>query len=136
MVTRFRIADLPAVVARAIQRKGTLPPNAAVRCANEVAGDAKWLPASIGGWKVLLPRWAGPSRRWFGSSKSGRKPCVSRDAETPAISRPLDGREIAARALCEFEGQAPDAMFEGRPMWMSYLEEVDVVLKAVGWADI
>ncbi|MFY1710508.1 hypothetical protein J3366_03365 [Tritonibacter mobilis] len=42
--------------------------------------------------------------------------------------RPL--RERAARALCELQGHPPDIKMEGRPMWMSYLEEVDTVLKA------
>lgn len=50
-------------------------------------------------------------------------------------SKTKDPREAAARALCEHEGQAADMQFEGRPMWMSYLEEVDVVLEAIGWAE-
>ena len=32
-------------------------------------------------------------------------------------------------ALCRLFGNPEDTMFEGKPMWMSYLEEVDVVLK-------
>ncbi|MBW3243127.1 hypothetical protein KUV57_10500 [Epibacterium sp. DP7N7-1] len=39
-------------------------------------------------------------------------------------------RERAARALCELHGHPPDIKMEGHPMWMSYLEEVDAVLKA------
>lgn len=39
-------------------------------------------------------------------------------------------RERAARALCELQGHPPDITMEGCPMWMSYLEEVDTVLKA------
>lgn len=39
-------------------------------------------------------------------------------------------RERAARALCRRAGNPEDTKFEGRPMWMSYLEEVDVVLEA------
>jgi len=39
-------------------------------------------------------------------------------------------RERAARALCRRNGVPEDTMFEGRPMWESYLEEVDTVLKA------
>ncbi|WP_065335348.1 hypothetical protein [Tritonibacter mobilis] len=39
-------------------------------------------------------------------------------------------RERAARALCELQGHPPDIKMEGRPMWRSYLEEVDTVLKA------
>lgn len=41
-------------------------------------------------------------------------------------------REIAARALCRFNGLPEDTQFEGKPMWMSYLDEVDAVLSAVG----
>lgn len=44
----------------------------------------------------------------------------------------VDPRENAARALCELRGHSPDARLGGRPMWMSYLDEVDVVLAAVG----
>jgi hypothetical protein len=39
-------------------------------------------------------------------------------------------RERAARTLCRHAGNPENTMFEGRPMWMSYLEEVDVVLEA------
>ncbi len=39
-------------------------------------------------------------------------------------------RERAARALCELHGHPPDIKMEGHPMWMSYREEVDAVLKA------
>lgn len=39
-------------------------------------------------------------------------------------------RERACRALCEKGGLTPDIKFEGRPVWMSYLDEVDVVLQA------
>lgn len=42
-------------------------------------------------------------------------------------------RELAARALCRLAGNPEDTKFEGEPMWMSYLEEVDAVLEAVGW---
>jgi hypothetical protein len=38
-------------------------------------------------------------------------------------------RERAARALCRLAGNPENTTFEGRPMWMSYLEEVDVVLE-------
>jgi hypothetical protein len=38
-------------------------------------------------------------------------------------------RERAARALCRLFGNPEDTMFEWKPMWMSYLEEVDIVLK-------
>ncbi|NKE77833.1 hypothetical protein [Ochrobactrum sp. MC-1LL] len=39
-------------------------------------------------------------------------------------------RERAARALCELHNNPPDIKFEGRPMWESYLDEVDTVLEA------
>ena len=39
-------------------------------------------------------------------------------------------RERAARALCKLHDVPPDIKFEGRPMWESYLDEVDTVLKA------
>ena len=39
-------------------------------------------------------------------------------------------REVAARALCKFHGIPEDAQFLGKPMWMDYLREVDVVLNA------
>ncbi len=49
-------------------------------------------------------------------------------------------RELAARALCEHEGHPPDIKMDGRPMWESYLKEVDVVLKAAlgeeAWGDL
>ena len=44
---------------------------------------------------------------------------------------PKDPRELAARALCRFNAIPEDNQFEGKPMWMSYLVKVDVVLKAV-----
>jgi hypothetical protein len=40
-------------------------------------------------------------------------------------------RERAARALCEFHGHPPDIKMDGQPMWMSYLPEVDAVLREV-----
>lgn len=39
-------------------------------------------------------------------------------------------RERAARALCSSRGLPENTKFEGRPMWESFLHEVDVVLKA------
>lgn len=50
-----------------------------------------------------------------------------------AAIEPIDPRETAARALCEYEGVPEDTLFEDKPMWMSYLEQVDVVLNAIGW---
>lgn len=49
------------------------------------------------------------------------------------VRKPKDPREQAARALCRKAGNPEDTMFEGKPMWMSYLDDVDTVLKAVGW---
>lgn len=39
-------------------------------------------------------------------------------------------RERAARALCEMDGYPPEAKLDGRPLWESYLPEVDAVLWA------
>lgn len=39
-------------------------------------------------------------------------------------------RERAARALCSLHDVPADAAFEGKPMWMSYLPEVDAVMSA------
>lgn len=47
--------------------------------------------------------------------------------------REKDPRELAARALCELHGHPPDITMDGKPMWMSYLDEVDAVLNAVGF---
>lgn len=38
-------------------------------------------------------------------------------------------RELAARALCRADGHPENISFEGRPMWMSYLGQVDLVLQ-------
>lgn len=46
-------------------------------------------------------------------------------------SRIIPPRERAARSLCRLAGNPEDARFEGRPMWESYLPEVDAVLDAV-----
>lgn len=40
-------------------------------------------------------------------------------------------RERAARALCRLAGVPEDTRFEGRPIWESYLAEVDAVLGEV-----
>ncbi|WP_417585081.1 hypothetical protein [Pelagibacterium sp.] len=48
--------------------------------------------------------------------------------------KPKDPRELAARALCDLRGNPPDIKMGGRPMWESYLDEVDAVLAAVGFA--
>lgn len=40
-------------------------------------------------------------------------------------------RERAARALCKLAGNPENTTLEGRPMWESYLPEVDAVLAAV-----
>lgn len=43
---------------------------------------------------------------------------------------PKSPRERAARALCASRGLPENTKFEGRPMWESFLREVDIVLKA------
>ena len=48
---------------------------------------------------------------------------------------PKPARELAARALCRHDGHPEEAAFEGRPMWESYLQAADAVLKAIGWDD-
>jgi hypothetical protein len=48
---------------------------------------------------------------------------------------PRPPRERAARALCALDGNPENMMFQGQPMWMSYLPEVDAVLKAIGWRE-
>lgn len=40
-------------------------------------------------------------------------------------------REVVARTLCRFAGHPENTKFEGRPMWMSYLDEADAVLAAL-----
>lgn len=47
------------------------------------------------------------------------------------IAKPKPARELAARALCRKAGNPEDSTFEGRPMWESYLPEVDVVIEAL-----
>ena len=47
--------------------------------------------------------------------------------------KPKDPRELAARALCDLRGTPPDIKMAGRPMWESYLDEVDAVLAAIGF---
>jgi hypothetical protein len=44
--------------------------------------------------------------------------------------RPVPPRERAARALCTARGLPENITFEGRPMWVNLLPEVDIVLKA------
>ncbi len=45
-------------------------------------------------------------------------------------------RERAARALSNLDGHAPDTMFEDAPMWVSYLPQVDAVLRATLGDDV
>ena len=45
-------------------------------------------------------------------------------------------RERAARALCRNEGNPENAVYEGMPMWMSYLAVVDAVLKEALGLDV
>lgn len=44
--------------------------------------------------------------------------------------KPKPPRELAARALCRLRNLPENITFEGRPMWQSFLPEVDVVLQA------
>lgn len=46
------------------------------------------------------------------------------------IARAHSPRERAARALCRFNDVPENTAFEGRPMWESFLPEVDAVLEA------
>lgn len=39
-------------------------------------------------------------------------------------------RQRSARALCRFNNVPENTQFEGRPMWESFLPEVDTVLEA------
>ncbi|QBR36065.1 hypothetical protein ETW23_07840 [Leisingera sp. NJS201] len=52
----------------------------------------------------------------------------------------VPGRERAAKALCELDGHPPNAKMDGAALWVSYLPEVDAVLRAVlgdeAWAAI
>lgn len=63
-----------------------------------------------------------PDGRSFALTAIDRRHAMARKIRPP--------RERAARALCELHGHPPDIKMEGHPMWMSYLEEVDTVLKA------
>jgi len=52
------------------------------------------------------------------------------------MSSSIPDREKAARALCRLEGHPENTKFEGKPMWQSYLPQVDAVLEAAipnGW---
>lgn len=46
------------------------------------------------------------------------------------MPKPTSPRERAARALCRKQGMPENIKFEGRPMWESYLDQVDIVLEA------
>lgn len=52
------------------------------------------------------------------------------------IRRPKSDREVAARALCRFDGHPEEIKFEGRPMWESFLPQADAVLEAIGWKSL
>jgi len=49
------------------------------------------------------------------------------------MARTKSPRELAARALCSKYGHPENIMFEGAPLWQSYLPEVDTILKAIQW---
>lgn len=42
-----------------------------------------------------------------------------------------DRREVVARALCRFDGHPENIKMDGRPMWESYLDQADAVLRAL-----
>jgi len=46
------------------------------------------------------------------------------------VRNPKSPRERAARALCRLALNPENTMHEGKPLWLSYLEEVDTVLAA------
>jgi hypothetical protein len=46
-------------------------------------------------------------------------------------TRELEPREQAARALCSLQGLPENKLNEGRPMWQSFLPQVDAVCKAI-----
>lgn len=48
------------------------------------------------------------------------------------MRKPKPRREIVARALCRLDGHPEDIKMDGRPMWESYLDQADAVLKALG----
>lgn len=52
------------------------------------------------------------------------------------MTRDRPPRERAARALCRLNGNPEDTAFEGKPMWQSYLPEVDAVLRAALGDDV
>jgi len=49
--------------------------------------------------------------------------------------KPQTDWEKVARALCRYNGHPENTMYEGRPMWMSYLGEAKAVLVAIGMMD-
>lgn len=46
---------------------------------------------------------------------------------TPNIAK---AHEAAARALCRHAGNPESTMFEGKPMWQSYLPEAKAAIEA------
>ncbi|CAM3518683.1 hypothetical protein G6L26_007535 [Agrobacterium radiobacter] len=46
------------------------------------------------------------------------------------MKNPQPPRERAARALCRLSDVPENTKFDGRPMWESFLPEVDAVLEA------
>lgn len=56
-----------------------------------------------------------------------------------AAKRPqsmADLHELAARALCRRAGNPENTKFEGKPMWMSYLDDVKAVFEAIGLEEL
>jgi hypothetical protein len=61
---------------------------------------------------------------------------VEAERRTEMAKKPgIEGlRELGARALCRLAGNPENSTFEGNPMWMSYLPEVDAVFSAINLA--
>lgn len=51
------------------------------------------------------------------------------------MKKPQPPRERAARALCRLSDVPENTMFDGRPMWESFLPEVNAVLEAAMGAE-
>lgn len=57
-----------------------------------------------------------------------RKP--KRSKRAPRKRNPEDPRERACRERCKAYAIPPDAIYEGKPMWTRFLDEVEMALKA------
>lgn len=61
------------------------------------------------------------------------KPKPAKRAARPR--NPEDPRERACRECCKAYAIPPDAIYEGRPMWTRFLDEVETALKAAELRD-